>query len=129
MAQSTQSAGPVRFLIFCSVSIFLLASLVAGRRPQCTVAGNVLYQTYTGILNLLQPAQAEVVLGQLSTYLASWGGGSLSVHWPVSSNLGARIWYISGHGVLGGLPGMVLRRVGHPLNVGKGTKYTFSLIS
>jgi hypothetical protein len=33
--QSTQSAGPVRFLIFCSISIFLLASLVAGRRPQC----------------------------------------------------------------------------------------------
>jgi hypothetical protein len=27
----------------------------------------------TGILNLLQPAQAEVVLGQLSRYLASWG--------------------------------------------------------
>jgi hypothetical protein len=26
----------------------------------------------TGISNLLQPAQAEVVLGQLSTYLASW---------------------------------------------------------
>jgi hypothetical protein len=26
----------------------------------------------TGILNPLQPAQAEVVLGQLSTYLASW---------------------------------------------------------
>jgi hypothetical protein len=26
----------------------------------------------TGISNLLQPAQAEVVLGQPSTYLASW---------------------------------------------------------
>jgi hypothetical protein len=26
----------------------------------------------TGISNLLQPAQAEVVLGHLSTYLASW---------------------------------------------------------
>jgi hypothetical protein len=26
----------------------------------------------TGISNLLQPAQAEVVLGQLSMYLASW---------------------------------------------------------
>jgi hypothetical protein len=34
-SQSTQSAGPVRFLIFCSISISLLASLVAGRRPQC----------------------------------------------------------------------------------------------
>jgi hypothetical protein len=33
--QSTQSAGPVRFLIFCSMSIFLLASIVAGRRPRC----------------------------------------------------------------------------------------------
>ncbi len=31
--QSTQSAGPVRFLIFYSISIILLASLVAGRRP------------------------------------------------------------------------------------------------
>ncbi len=29
-----QSAGPVRFLIFCSISIIQLASLVAGRRPQ-----------------------------------------------------------------------------------------------
>jgi hypothetical protein len=26
----------------------------------------------TGISNLLQPAQAEVVVGQLSMYLASW---------------------------------------------------------
>jgi hypothetical protein len=26
----------------------------------------------TGISNLLLPAQAEVVMGQLSTYLASW---------------------------------------------------------
>ncbi len=34
--QSRQSAGPVRFFIFCSISIFLLAGLVAGRRPQCT---------------------------------------------------------------------------------------------
>jgi hypothetical protein len=34
--QSTQSAGPVRFLIFCSISIFLLARLVAGRGPQCS---------------------------------------------------------------------------------------------
>jgi predicted amino acid dehydrogenase len=32
--QSTQSAGPVRFLIFCLISIILLASPVAGRRPQ-----------------------------------------------------------------------------------------------
>ncbi len=34
--QSTQSAGPVRFLIFYSISMFLLASLVAGRRSQCS---------------------------------------------------------------------------------------------
>jgi hypothetical protein len=32
----------------------------------------------TGISNLLQPAQAEVVLGQRSTYLASW----VSTLWP-----------------------------------------------
>ncbi len=38
--QSTQSAGPVRFLIFCSISIFLLASLVAGMGPQCTVGAD-----------------------------------------------------------------------------------------
>jgi hypothetical protein len=28
----------------------------------------------TGISNLLHPSQAEVVLGQPSTYLASWKG-------------------------------------------------------
>jgi hypothetical protein len=35
---------------------------------------------YTGISNLLQPAWAEVVLGQLSRYLASW---AYSVALPV----------------------------------------------
>ncbi len=44
--QSTQSAGPIRFPIFCSISIILLACLVAGRKPQCTVAGNILHYTY-----------------------------------------------------------------------------------
>jgi hypothetical protein len=34
--QSNQSAGPVRFVIFCSISIILLASPVAGRKPQWT---------------------------------------------------------------------------------------------
>jgi hypothetical protein len=34
--QSNQSAGPVSFLIFCTISIFLLASLVAGRKAQGT---------------------------------------------------------------------------------------------
>jgi hypothetical protein len=38
--QSTQSAGPVRFLIFCSISIFLLDSLVAGRRLQWTAGAD-----------------------------------------------------------------------------------------
>jgi hypothetical protein len=47
----TQSDGPVRFLIFCSISIILLASLVAGRKLQLTagiyrLAGNVLHHTY-----------------------------------------------------------------------------------
>jgi hypothetical protein len=32
--QSNQSAGLVRFEIFCPISIFLLASLVAGRKPR-----------------------------------------------------------------------------------------------
>ncbi len=31
--QSNQSAGPVSFLIFCPISIFLQASPVAGRSP------------------------------------------------------------------------------------------------
>jgi hypothetical protein len=44
--QSNQSAGPVRFLIFCSISIFLLASLVAGRRHQCN-AGAVQQGMYS----------------------------------------------------------------------------------
>ncbi len=38
--QSNQSAGPVRFLIFCSISIILLASLVAGRKPQWTAGAD-----------------------------------------------------------------------------------------
>jgi hypothetical protein len=38
--QSNQSAGPVRFLIFCSISISLLTSLVAGRRPQCNAGAD-----------------------------------------------------------------------------------------
>jgi hypothetical protein len=38
--QSTQSYGPVSFLIFCTISIFLLASLVAGRKPQCTAGAD-----------------------------------------------------------------------------------------
>jgi hypothetical protein len=37
---STQSAGPVRFLILCSISISLLASLVSGRRPQCNAGAD-----------------------------------------------------------------------------------------
>jgi hypothetical protein len=74
--QNNQSAGPVRFLIFCWISIFLLASPVAGRRPQYTAVQIIRECTppylSTGISNLLQPAQAEVVFGQHSTYLASW---------------------------------------------------------
>jgi hypothetical protein len=38
--QNTQSAGPVRFLIFCSISIILLARLIAGRKPQCTAGAD-----------------------------------------------------------------------------------------
>ncbi len=38
--QSTQSDGPVHFFIFCSISISLLASLVAGRRPQCNAGAD-----------------------------------------------------------------------------------------
>jgi hypothetical protein len=77
-AQSTQSAGPVRFLIFYSIIFFLLASLVAGGGPKCSarLPQQRMYSTIqylsTGVSNLLQPAQAEVVLGQLSTHLASW---------------------------------------------------------
>ncbi len=79
--QSALSGGPVCFLIFCSISMFLLASLLAGRRPlfqlvhgsrECTPS-----EPSTGISNLLQPAQAEVVLGQFSSFLASWGGDNM----------------------------------------------------
>jgi hypothetical protein len=38
--QSYQSAGPVSFLIFCTINIFLLASLVAGRKPQGTAGAD-----------------------------------------------------------------------------------------
>jgi hypothetical protein len=33
----------------------------------------------TGISNLLQPTQAEVVLGKRSTYLASWAGTTVVI--------------------------------------------------
>ncbi len=73
----TQSAGPVRFFIFCSRSIFLLASLVAGRGPSVLLGRRSREYTCTPLylstgISQLQPAQAEVVLGHLSTYLASW---------------------------------------------------------
>jgi hypothetical protein len=38
--QSNQRAGLVSFLIFCSISIFLLVSPVAGRRPQYTAGAD-----------------------------------------------------------------------------------------
>ncbi len=38
--QSNQSACPVRFLIFCSKNIILLASPVAGRKPQWTAGAD-----------------------------------------------------------------------------------------
>jgi hypothetical protein len=63
-------------LIFSSISISLLVSLVAGRRNSVLLGHRSRERTpgylSTGISNLLQPAKAEVVLGQLSTYLASW---------------------------------------------------------
>ncbi len=37
---TAQSAGPVRFLIFCSINIILLGSLVAGSKPQCTAGAD-----------------------------------------------------------------------------------------
>jgi hypothetical protein len=40
LPQSTQSDGPVCFLIFYSINISLLASLVAGRRPQCNAGSD-----------------------------------------------------------------------------------------
>ncbi len=74
--QTTQSAGPVRFLIFCSISIFLLASPVAGKGPIVLLGHRSRKCTppylFPGNSNMLQPAQAEVVLGHLSMYLASW---------------------------------------------------------
>jgi hypothetical protein len=52
----------------------------------------------TGISNLLQPAQAEVVLGQRSTYLASWVMTmGLYVSSPWRNVQSVRIpWYCSG---------------------------------
>jgi hypothetical protein len=54
-------------VIFCTISIFLLDSLVAGRNPSVILMHSSRECTppylSTGISNLLQPAQAEVVLG------------------------------------------------------------------
>jgi hypothetical protein len=72
--QSNQSAGPVRFLIFCSTSIFLLASLVAGRRPQCTIAGNVLHRTY--------PLEYRICSSQ-PRQKSCWASASLEPGWSV----------------------------------------------
>ncbi len=66
-----QSAGPLRFLIVCSMSIFLLASLVAGRRPQCTVAGNVLYHTYPLKSHAASPGRSHV--GPALYVFSLWG--------------------------------------------------------
>jgi hypothetical protein len=79
----TQSAGSVQLLIFSSISIFLLASLVRGRRPSVllvqTSRESIPLDLSTGISNLLQPAQTEVVLGQHSMYLVSWGNTLLAL--------------------------------------------------
>ncbi len=72
LPQSTQSAGPVRFFIFWLK--YFPAGYPSGRQETpvyCSRECTPLYLS-TRILNLLQPAQAEVVSGQLSTYLASW---------------------------------------------------------
>jgi hypothetical protein len=42
----------------------------------------------TGISNLLQPAQAEVMLGQLSAYLASW-----KETYPTFVSPSSRYWF------------------------------------
>ncbi len=55
--QSTQSAGPVGFLIFCSISMFLLAILLAGRRPQCS-AGAELQRMY--IMYSMRPIHRNI---------------------------------------------------------------------
>ncbi len=47
--QSTHHAGPVRFFIFCSISIFLLASLVANRNPSVILEHSSRECTYSTI--------------------------------------------------------------------------------
>jgi hypothetical protein len=74
--QSNQSAGPVRFLIFFSIKVCSCwlawwqvgdpSVLLVRCSRECTLS-----DLSIGISNLLQPAQAEVVLGQPSTYLFS----------------------------------------------------------
>jgi hypothetical protein len=75
----TQSAGHVRFFIFY---IFLNKSVLSCWLAWWQVGDPIVLleqisREYpppylsTGISNLLQPVQAEVVLGQLSAYLAS----------------------------------------------------------
>ncbi len=46
---------------------------------------------FTGISNLLQPAQAEVVLGQRSMYLASWSRKDCSVIVYLSKHAGSTV--------------------------------------
>jgi hypothetical protein len=72
----------------------LLASLVAGRKPQWTAgvqSSRECTPPYlsTGISNLLQPAQVEVVLSQHSSHLVSWvppySPSTVGVYSPVYS--------------------------------------------
>jgi hypothetical protein len=58
-----QSAGPVRLLKFCSLTIFLLASLLTGRRPQCS-DGAIQQGMYSTPCNLI-PAVFQSIYNTL----------------------------------------------------------------
>ncbi len=72
-----QSADVVRILIFCSVSIFLLASLLAGRRPCVQLLRRrrkwipPFFSQFTEISNSFQLAQNEGLLGRRSMQIFS----------------------------------------------------------
>jgi hypothetical protein len=80
--QSTQSDGSVRFLIFCSISISLLASLVAGIKPQCS-AGPQYQGMYSSIpihwnIKSAPASPGRKRAGPSLYYLASWSWTALS---------------------------------------------------
>ncbi len=97
-SQSSQNAGPVRFFIFFSLTIILLASLVAGRRlPYTAGAGQ------QGVLHYTYPLEYQICSSQprhKSCWASSLRIQLLGVHLYIYLY---RLWGVTSRGVGAGL--------------------------